>query len=36
MCIGTEPESGGYLILGGVNYNLFDDPIDWYSFTKLH
>ncbi len=36
MCLNHYPESGGYLIIGGIEESLYDSEISWISFARVN
>lgn len=36
MCLNSEPESGGYLMVGGIDTSFYDEPINWLKFSKVN
>jgi hypothetical protein len=36
LCLNHYAESGGYLIIGGIDSELYDDPIIWLNFKQVN
>lgn len=36
LCLNTPLESGGYLIIGGINKAMYTGDIHWINFSKIN